>query len=92
MTLREMFLDSEHLMRELIEHLDQGFLPKVKDLEELSRPNPQAAEFAEVEDVSVRSQSSQVLESERFTRDLCGKLGRYLNGIQDGVTRALNEK
>ena len=92
MTLREMFLESEHLTRELIEHLDQGFLPKVKDLDELVQPSPQDTEFESVEDVSVRSQSSRVLESERFTRDLCGKLGRYLNGIQDGVTRALNEK
>jgi hypothetical protein len=94
MTLREKFKVGGVVVRELIEHLDQGFLPKVRELEKLVRPADTAAAYRlddeeEVTDVSVRNQTAELLESEDFTDELFERTFRLLAAIDEEVARIL---
>jgi len=92
LTLREMFIDAERLTRELIEHLDQGFLPKTHELARLVRPiNGEPPGLNELEDVTVRTQAATLLESEAFTEAIFQRLGQYSRAIDHSVSRILTE-
>jgi hypothetical protein len=82
MPLRDLFSHAEHQARDLAEHLDQSFLPKLYALDELVHPKPGAEE---VGDFTVRSRASQVLESDDFTRQLLDKMQDYLNAIENAL-------
>jgi hypothetical protein len=69
-TLREKILEAERVTRELREHLELNFAPKSHELKKMCRSagdRPDAEQFA---DVTIRSQSSQVILSDRFTAGL----------------------
>ena len=87
LTLREMFKDSDKLVRDLTEHLDRGFYPKARQLERLVRPTETEAFAAGVEDVTVRSHVKAVLDSEAYTDQLYQKLAEYCDAINDSVSR-----
>ena len=87
MTLREMLADAEQLTRELIEHLDQNFVPKAHALRKLVRPIVGSSVNEEVEDISVRDTAIRVLKSEEFTEELCEKISQYCAAIDDAVSR-----
>lgn len=80
LTLREMFIEAEHTLRELIEHLEQNFLPRNQELRSLSVPS----RLDEVRDVTVRTAASTLLESQRFSDQLHRRLTE--------LTRAINEQ
>lgn len=91
-TLREMFTEAERLTRELIEHLDQGFLPKSHELARLVRPiNGEPPGLNDLEDVTVRTQAGRLLESEAFTEQVYASLDQYSRAIDASVTRILTE-
>ncbi|MGE3315282.1 MAG: hypothetical protein AB7O26_09210 [Planctomycetaceae bacterium] len=91
-TLREMFVDAERLTRELIEHLDQGFLPKSHELERLVRPiNGEPPGLNDLEDVTVRTQVARLLESDTFTDQVYESLNQYCVAIDNSTTRILTE-
>jgi len=89
MTLREMLTDAERLTRELIEHLDQGFIPKVHTLRKMVRPTISGGVDAEVEDISVRDTTARVLKSEEFMAELYQKLKQYCTAIDEAVSRII---
>jgi hypothetical protein len=92
LTLREMFTEAERLTRELIEHLDQGFLPKSHELARLVRPiNGEPPGLNDLEDVTVRTQAARLLESEAFTEQVYAGLDEYSRAIDASVTRILTE-
>ncbi len=86
LTLREKLRDAAHGIRELIEHLELGFVPKVHDLRKLSRQHDPLSDSPPVADVTIRSYVSSVLESDRFTAGLQDSLENYLNSIQKDVS------
>ena len=91
LTLRELFIDAERLTRELIEHVEQGFLPKAHSLEKLVRVGLEENALDDVRDVTVRNRASELLESEKFTGELCERAEKYFAAIDASVNRILEE-
>ena len=91
LTLREMFSDAERITQKLIEHLDQGFLPKVRHLERLVRPTDTEAFAGDVLDVTVRNHADRVLESEVFTNQFVEELTDYCSEIDRSASRIVDE-
>jgi hypothetical protein len=85
LTLREKFTDAERLIRELAEHLEQGFCPKVGQTLQLVRPTPSGLPAANVEDITVRTQVAALLESDQFSDRLYESLEKYLAAIDASV-------
>ena len=92
LTLRETLVISEQLARELMLHLEQGFAPKVKALQELIASAEPSEGVSSVPDVTVRNQVATVLQSDDFSQALFKKVARYLESIDQGVNRALSEQ
>jgi hypothetical protein len=65
LTFREKIRDETQLVRELVEHVEQSFLPRLSQLETRLSPRPGHADD-EVADISVRNLVSSVLESETY--------------------------
>jgi hypothetical protein len=76
--LREKFTAAERLTRELIDHLDKGFLPKIKVLRRVCRKD----ESSGVTDKSVRHECTQLFRSEDFADQLVSDLSELLDGIE----------
>jgi len=92
LTLREMFTETVRLTRELTEHLEQGFNPKVSELNQLARPTPSGAPASNVADVTVRNHVSSVLESDNYTDQGCRSLEKYFAAINKAVSRIVGEE
>ncbi|MFK7820705.1 MAG: hypothetical protein AB8G99_18450 [Planctomycetaceae bacterium] len=75
--LREKFTAAERLTRELIEHLDQGFLPRIKALRRVCRKD----ESSGVTDKSVRHECQQLFKSEDFSDQLISELSELFDSI-----------
>ena len=88
--LRELFTEAERLTRELIDHVDLGFLPKINNLNRLSQEDAGNYELPEIEDITIRNHASQVLESEQFTSQFYQETERYLLAIDRAVSKFLN--
>jgi hypothetical protein len=92
MTLREMLSEAERLTRELGEHLDQSFIPKCHELSRLLRPiNGEPPDLRAIEDVTVRTQTARILETENFTESLFERLAEYSRTIDEAVGRITTE-
>ena len=89
LTLREKLRDTARGVRELIEHLEMGFVPKVHELRKLSRQHDPTSGNPPVADVTIRSYVSAVVESDRFTVGLNESLEKYLNSIKSDVSEVI---
>ena len=89
LTLSDKFVDAERMARELIDHLDRGFLPRTRELQKLVEPSEGYAINDEVEDLTVRIHAARVLESDLFTEELYAKLERYCRSINADVSRIM---
>lgn len=92
LTLREKIRDAERVTRELRDHLELNFTPKVHDLRKMCRPpddKPDADTFA---DVTVRVQSSQIIQSDRFTAGLDDQAERLYAAIVVEVDEIVHGK
>jgi hypothetical protein len=87
MTLRDKCREVDRLSRELEDHLQQGFVPKVHELRKLCKP--QEADFGGIPDITIRSQIQQVLASERYTGEIYEALERGLVLIAEDVNGLL---
>ena len=76
---------AEHRARELSEHLQQAFLPKLGDLRSSSKkldPN-------EVSDQTMFARMAAVVEAEKYAEILFSKLTLYLQSIQKDACQVL---
>jgi hypothetical protein len=87
MPLRDVFTEAERLARELIDHLENGFLPKASGLKELVEVNEMGIGSDDVNDVTVRNQSAQLLERARFADRLYFRFDQCVEAIDDKVSR-----
>jgi len=90
LTVREMFTGAERLVQEISGHLEHGFVPKSHDLVRLVRPSRGKPYSRHVQDVTVRNQAVQVLDSDNFTGSVYEKLVRYGDAIDKAVLRIIN--
>ena len=75
---------AEHFARELCEHLQQAFLPKLLEL----RSSSKKLDSEVVSDQTMFDQMSSVVTGEQFASDIYARLIKYLESIQkdaDGV-------
>ncbi|MEZ6055219.1 MAG: hypothetical protein R3C01_00815 [Planctomycetaceae bacterium] len=82
LTLREKVREAERLSRELIQHLESGFLPKVQDLRRLAKTGTTADQIDEVADASIRTSSQVVLKSFDYSAKLQETLEEFLEAIE----------
>ncbi|MEJ7593194.1 MAG: hypothetical protein WKF77_16735 [Planctomycetaceae bacterium] len=69
---------AEHFARELCEHLQQAFLPKLSDLRSSSKKlDPEV-----VSDQTMFDQMSSVVKAEQFASDIYARLILYLESIR----------
>ena len=90
LTLRDRVVAAIRLNRELIEHLDQGFVPKVHQLRRLTRPPKTGEEVAG--DKAVHSQASAVLESDNFAVRVYGNLIAHCESIRKSVQELTGQR
>lgn len=86
LTLRDKLTEAERVTRELVEHLDRGFIPKAHELRRVVRHHD-GPDGTPVQDVTVRNHAARVLESDQFTEKLYDKLDRYFAAIATEVSR-----
>ena len=79
--LRVLFTDAERITRDLVDHLEHGFIPKVQALNTLM-----LEEGEQVEDTTVRNSAATVLEGHAFSRQLLEKLDNYYRAIDRSVS------
>lgn len=95
LTLREKFKEANLVARELTEHVQQGFLPRSKQLGRLVRPKFESTKEYEidpeagVEDKTIRNEVARVLESENFTDELFQAVRAYLESIDQEIDQIL---
>ncbi len=90
LTLRELFVNSDRFARDLIEHLEQGFIPKTDTLINLVRPTQDGTPAANVKDITIRNQVASLLESENFTEQLSSKLKKYFDIIENSTSKIID--
>lgn len=91
LTLRELFKQSERLVREAIEHLEQSFAPKAHQLATFVGTQEGKLELTPATDVAIRNQAAAILASDDFSQTLYRKLDEYLAAIDQGARRALGD-
>ena len=92
MTLRDVFTESERTLRELIEHFEQHYQPRIYDLEKVVRLHSNSAELGQISDMTVRNQAAEALRGHEYARPLLLRLRDLLEGVDRGVQRTLGEK
>ena len=75
--LRERLKHAEQLTRELVEHFEQGFVPKL----ELARKVTRQSYLESKTDQTIRDHAALVLKSEDFTREVFASLDACLKSI-----------
>ena len=84
MTLRERVAASQRLNRELVEHLDQGFIPKVHNLRRVTRTDSRPHEEGPG-DRTVHSAAGEVLEADQFTIGVYQQLIAHCESVRRSV-------
>jgi hypothetical protein len=86
-TLREQFTHAEQLTKELVDHLEHNLLPKIHDLKKLVQMELKGE--AVVEDITVRNQATNILESARFADEVSDNMTAYFTSINQSVARII---
>lgn len=90
MTLREKCRDASRLVKELADHLERGFLPKVHTLYKLSRPHSAQFDATSVRDVTIRTQAAAVLEADLYSTKLDEEVRQLFAAIGTEVDHLVN--
>jgi len=92
LTLRDMFSNTEWLIRDLTDHLKQSFHPKARALGELVRSYKIPEERNAIADTAVRTRVAALFNSDDYSQTLIQKLDRYLTAIEERSQEALSGK
>lgn len=85
---------AEYLARELCEHLQQTFLPKLVDL----RSSSKKLDPKEVSDQTMYDKMAAVVSAEKFSDEVFSRLSLYLDSIQKnardvlGIDESISQK
>ena len=89
LTLREKLTEVERMIRDLSDHIEQGVIPKTKDLYRLVRKYQPNETESQASDRTVREHASELITIERFTEQAFEKISRYHVSIDDEITRII---
>lgn len=89
-TLREKCRDANRVVREAIDHIENGFLPKVHALRKLARSREQSFDPSSVRDVTIRTHAAAVLEAEQYLAKLDEESKQLLTSIAVEVEHLVN--
>ncbi len=92
MTLRDRVVASLRLNRELIEHLEQGVIPKVRILRRSTRPDRSGTSFVSPGDKTVHAMAANVLEADHFTVGVYQQLMAHCESICRTVQELTGER
>jgi len=90
-TLRELVKETEFVGRELADHLERNFVPRVERLSRLIRPQPGGKIDEEVESRSVHTHVDNVLESYQFTHKVLEQFHFLIQSLDESLTRVIDE-
>jgi hypothetical protein len=89
LTLREKLSQSDHLVREFIDLLEHGMIPKAHALRTTAKLGMDSLEHGMVTDITMRSAVNSVLTSGNDVRTTADQMTRYLDAIESDVERVL---
>ena len=92
LTLRDRVVAAMRLNRELIEHLEQGFVPKVHALRRVTRPEKPGSDAPPPGDKTVHASAGAVLESDHFTVGVYQQLIAHCESIRKAVQELTGER
>ena len=90
LTLRDRVIAALRLNRELVEHLEQGFIPKVHSLRRVTRP--ERSDSPQPGDRTVHAAAATVLESDNFTVEVYQQLRAHCESIHKSVVELTGGK
>lgn len=86
MTLRDRVAAAQRLSRDLVEHLDQGFIPKVHQLRRVTRSDSQGVDKEQgPSDRTVHSAAAGVLEADHYTVKVYQRLIAHGESVRRSV-------
>ena len=91
LTLRDRVVAALRFNRELVEHLEQGFVPKVHALRRVTRPEKVGGDPAPG-DKTVHASAATVLESDHFTVGVYEQLIAHCESIRKAVDELTGER
>ena len=78
--LRDRIRNAEKLVRELADHLDNGYMSRVRELERMTSEDGKPTG-----DMTVRMGVKNLLDADAFAQDLWTRTRAYLQSISTGV-------
>jgi hypothetical protein len=92
MTLREVFISTETLVRDLDDHLRNSFRSKLKAARDLVQTHAATGDPDDISDGTVRQHNAAILASDDYAQDLIKNLSQHLSAIQVRSQQALHAK
>lgn len=89
MTLRKKLSETERIVRELIHHLEHGFIPRAHSLRRTARRGNHSEEQHEITDQTVRSEVEKVVVADDFSRQLQEQLIQFSTSIEKDVNQII---
>ena len=80
MPLRDRIRNAEKLVRELVDHLENGTMARVRELQRMT-----AEDAKPTGDMTVRASVQKLLDADAFGQDLWTRTRKYLDSIQRDV-------
>ncbi len=90
MTLRDKLNEAERVMRELMDHLDNGFIPKARSLSRALQEH--GNDVTLISDTTVRQQAAEIIDSNRYSEKLYRRVGELLVAIDEDVASITESK
>ncbi|GIX03219.1 MAG: hypothetical protein KatS3mg113_0225 [Planctomycetaceae bacterium] len=89
LSFREKLRDAEHRVRDMIDHLEQGLLPRLQQAQQVCRPY-KPGEENDVSDITVRNTVASLLEAYRYAAELQEQLDQYAQAIDKELSTIFN--
>lgn len=90
LTLRDQLNGADRLTREIMDHLERAFVPQAHELRRVTRVTGGDDATGQLEDVTLRNQIDNLLESDAYTKEMSERLRAYLASIGKEVGKIVN--
>lgn len=87
LTLRQKLSQSDHLVREFLDLLEHGMIPKAHSLQTTAKQGLDSLENGQVTDMTIRSAIDCVITSGNDVRETADQVSCYLSAIERDVQR-----